>query len=63
MVAREELLQIATDHQANEVGVGQLGLREFPGVAAVAQHDGAVGTAADLGEPVRNVNDRHALGF
>ncbi len=60
MAARVELLQVAADHEPDHRIVADLLPAQSAGVAAVAQHDDAVGDAPHLGQPVRDVDHGHA---
>ena len=51
----------APDHQADHVVVRQFLARERAGDRAIAQHDGAIGNGLHFAEPVRDVDDSHAL--
>ena len=57
-----EVAEVATDHEADHVFVGDLLAREFAGVAAVAEGDDAVGDFTDFAEAVGDVDDADAFG-
>ena len=58
-----ERLQVAADHVADHRLGMDLVLAELGDPLAVAQHDDTVGRALHLGQPMRDEDDRHALGL
>ena len=59
--ARIQVFERASDHQADNLIAARLGCHAFAGVAAVAQHDEAVGHLRHLLDEVRDVHDCEAL--
>ena len=57
----EDLAQVATDHVAHDLVLGQAGRLAHRDQAAVAQDGHAVGQAQDLVESMAHVDDGHAL--
>ena len=61
-VAREQVGDVAADHQLGDGLLAGAGGRQIVDQPAVAQHDDAVGKLDDLVQPVRDVDDRGAVG-
>jgi hypothetical protein len=58
---RVELREIAAHHQAHHAIVCDLAARELSGIPPVPQDDDPVRELNDLAEPVRDVEDAHAV--
>ena len=59
---REQVGDVAPDHELGDALLARAGRRRIVDQPAVAQHDDAVGELDDLVQPVRDVDDRSAIG-
>ena len=56
-----EMCQVAADHQPDHRVAGHLTLRQFAGIAAIAQHDHPVSAGGNFIQPVTDEQHGHAL--